>query len=118
MEFSCAHDRAMTWIEAWNSHDVEAVLALHAEDAAMASPYFAQQGIAPCGVVRGKPALRACWSDALKRKPNLYLRRQGVFAGSDSLTVTYFNEADRIVAEFLRYGEDGLIVQGAAHHGR
>lgn len=118
MEFSCAQNRAMTWIEAWNAHDLDVVLALYAEDAEMASPHITALNIDPSGVLRGKSALRAYWSDALRRKPNLYFRRQGIFAGADSLVVTYFNEADRIVAEFLRYDTDGLIVQGAAHHGR
>ncbi|MDF1719960.1 MAG: nuclear transport factor 2 family protein [Minwuia sp.] len=118
MEFSCAQDRAMTWIEAWNSHDLEVILALYHDDAVMASPYIADLGIAATGALRGKSALRSYWSGALQRKPNLHFRRQGIFAGADSLVVTCFNEADRIVAQFLRYGADGLIVQGAAQHGR
>lgn len=118
MEFSCAQDRAMTWIEAWNSHDLEAILALYAEDASMASPHIQDLGIDPTGVLTGKTALRTYWARALQRKPNLHFRRQGTFAGADSLVVTYFNEADRLVAEFLRYGTDGLIVQGAAQHSR
>jgi hypothetical protein len=118
MEFSCAQDRAMDWIDAWNSHDLETILALYAEDATMASPYIAELGINAAGVLHGKPALRDYWRGALQRKPNLRFRRQGTFAGADSLVVTYFNEADRLVAEFLRYGTDGRIVQGAAQHGR
>ena len=118
MEFSCAQNRAMDWIDAWNSRDLEAILALYAEDATMASPHITDLGINPEGVLRGKAALRDYWRDALRRKPNLHFRRQGTFAGADSLVVTYFNEADRLVAEFLRYGSDGLIVQGAAQHGR
>ena len=42
------------WIDAWNSHDLERILALYAEDAEMTSDKIPALGFDPSGTVRGK----------------------------------------------------------------
>ena len=53
------------WIAAWNSHDLERVLALYAEDSEMTSDKIPALGFDPSGTLRGKPKLRAYWGKAL-----------------------------------------------------
>ena len=43
------------WIAAWNSHDLERVLALYAEDSEMTSDKIPALGFDPSGTLRGKP---------------------------------------------------------------
>ncbi len=47
------------WIEAWNSHDLERVLTLYAEDAEMTSDRIPVFGFGESGTLRGKANLRA-----------------------------------------------------------
>src|SRR3954453_4541104 len=62
-----AHD----WYAAWNTHDLDAVLAHYADDVGFVSPFAAALNASPDGVVTGKPALRAYWQWALVLFPVL-----------------------------------------------
>lgn len=42
------------WISAWNSHDLERILALYAEDAEMTSDRIQALGLSASGTLRGK----------------------------------------------------------------
>ncbi len=56
---------AEQWVQAWNAHDVEAVLAHFADDVVFTSPVAARVLPETGGVVRGKDALRDYWTTAL-----------------------------------------------------
>ena len=56
---------AQTWIAAWNSHDLEGILAHYAEDIIFASPIAAR--LVGTGVIQGKAALRRYWAQALRK---------------------------------------------------
>ena len=58
MDYAKARDFARRWLEAWNAHDVEAVLAHFAEDVTFTSPVAARILERSDGIVRGKVALR------------------------------------------------------------
>ena len=108
--------RAQQWCDAWNSRNIVRIMSLYAEGCVMASPKIAAAGIDPAGRVTGKPALRAYWQGALARQPDLHFTVLAVYGAPDSLVIRYRNQAGLEVCEYLRYGDDGLIVQGAAHH--
>lgn len=108
------------WITAWNSHDLERVLALYAEDAEMTSDGIVRLGFTVQGSVRGKQNLRAYWSKALALLPNLHFFPSSYFTSPDSLVVDYVNERGQRICEYLRIGQfgpnRGLIVPGSANH--
>ena len=60
------------WIAAWNSHDLERVLALYAEDSEMTSDKIPALGFDAGGTLRGKASIRAYWGKALALLPNLH----------------------------------------------
>jgi ketosteroid isomerase-like protein len=60
------------WIDAWNSHDLERVLALYSDDSEMTSDKIPLLGFDPTGTVRGKERLRQYWSKGLELLPNLH----------------------------------------------
>ncbi len=80
------------WIAAWNSHDLERVLALYAEDSEMTSDKIPALGFDASGTVRGKERLRAYWGTALQRLPNLHFELIDVYVSPDSIVVFYQNE--------------------------
>jgi len=73
-----------TWVDAWNSHDLERVLSLYAEDTEMTSDRIPALGFAACGTLRGKESLRAYWSKALTLIPNLHFTLIDTYVSPDS----------------------------------
>ena len=57
------------WIAAWNSHDLERVLTLYAEDSEMTSDRIQALGLDGSGTLRGKASLRMYWSKAFQLLP-------------------------------------------------
>ncbi|ROS31341.1 nuclear transport factor 2 family protein [Cellulomonas sp. PhB150] len=102
---------AAAWVHAWNSHDVEAVLAHFADDVVFTSPVAARVLPETGGVLRGKDALREYWTLGLTLIPDLHFTVEQVFAGIDVLVIAYRNQRGNAVDEVLRFA-DGLVVEG------
>ncbi|MBR0813392.1 nuclear transport factor 2 family protein [Bradyrhizobium diazoefficiens] len=105
-----------TWIEAWNSRDLERVLTLYDEAAVMTSDRIPALGFDASGTLRGKDALRAYWGKALGLVPELHFSLIELFASPDSVVVFYANERGKKICEYLRVDAAGKIVQGSANH--
>jgi ketosteroid isomerase-like protein len=105
-----------TWVEAWNTGDLERVLTLYDDEAVMTSDRIPAMGFEPDGTVRGKDALRAYWGKALGLLPNLHFSLIELFVSPDSVVVFYENERGKRISEYLRVNAAGLIVQGSANH--
>jgi len=104
------------WIAAWNSHDLERVLALYDDDIEMTSDRIPALGFGASGTVRGKDKLRAYWGTALAKRPNLNFELIDTYVSPDSLAVFYQNELGGKVCEYLRVNDAGKIRQGSANH--
>jgi ketosteroid isomerase-like protein len=105
-----------TWIAAWNSRDLERVLALYAGDSEMTSDRIPALGFDASGTLRGKQSLRAYWSKALELLPNLHFTLIDTFVSPDSVVVLYKNERGKKICEYLRLDAGGKIRQGSANH--
>lgn len=108
-------DIGRRWIEAWNSRDLERVLALYDDEAEMSSPAIIKLGLNPTGQLKGKDRLRAYWSRALASLPNLHFELLDLSVSPDSVIVRYVNERGNTVCEYLRFNGEGRIVQGSAN---
>jgi ketosteroid isomerase-like protein len=104
------------WIAAWNSRDLERVLALYAEDSEMTSDRIPALGFDASGTLRGKDGLRAYWGAALQRLPNLHFDLIDTYVSPDSIVVLYRNERGARICEYLRLDAEGKIRQGSANH--
>jgi ketosteroid isomerase-like protein len=104
------------WIAAWNSHDLERVLALYAEDSEMTSDKIPALGFDPGDTLRGKAYIRIYWSKALKLLPDLHFTLIDTYVSPDSLVVFYQNERGARICEYLRLNAEGKIRQGSANH--
>jgi ketosteroid isomerase-like protein len=106
------NDFARAWADAWNAHDLEAVLAHFSDDVVFSSPVAARIIPNGDGILRGKAALRDYWETGLRLIPDLRFEVLGVYAGIDVLVINYRNQAGRLVNEVLVIGADGLVTQG------
>ena len=104
------------WIAAWNSHDLERVLALYAEDSVMTSDKIQLLGFDSTGTLHGKANLRMYWGKALQLLPNLQFELIDIFVSPDSVVVFYQNERGAKICEYLRLDAEGKIRQGSANH--
>jgi ketosteroid isomerase-like protein len=104
------------WIDTWNSHDLERILALYSDDSEMTSDKIPLLGLDPTGTLRGKDRLRQYWSKGLQLIPNLHFTLIDVYVSPDSLVVFYSNERGAKICEYLRLNADGKIRQGSANH--
>lgn len=111
---------ARTWLDAFNSRDLEGLLALYAEDAIHTSPKLRAQKPETAGEIRGKAALRAWWADAMERLPGLHYAGNHLSAGEGRVVMEYERqnpgEASYLVAETLVVSE-GRIVSSHVYHG-
>ena len=99
------------WLTAWNSHDVEAVLAHFRDDVVFSSPVAARLLPATGGVVLGKAALRDYWTTALAKLPDLHFELVAVYQGESLLVINYRNERGQLVNEVLAFDGD-LVREG------
>lgn len=100
------------WVDAWNAHDIEAVLEHFGDDAVFTSPVAARILPETGGVVAGKDALRHYWTTALKSSPDLHFEIVGVYRGESTLVINYRNHLGGLVNEVLTFDGDGLVREG------
>jgi uncharacterized protein (TIGR02246 family) len=104
------------WISAWNARDLARVLKLYAEDCEMTSDRSPAFGFGATGTLRGKERLRAYWSAALAKLPELHFELIDLYVSPDSVVVFYANERGSKICEYLRLDAEGKIRQGSANH--
>lgn len=107
---------AKEWLDAWNAHDLERVLAHYADDVELVSPRAAQVVPQSGGVIRGKPALRAYWTAALGRAPTLSFELIDVFTTVSGATILYRNHRGQRVTETFLWNADGKVVRTVVAH--
>ncbi|MBK6754162.1 MAG: nuclear transport factor 2 family protein [Flavobacteriales bacterium] len=111
---------ARRWFAAFNAHDLEALLALYADDAQHFSPKLKVRQPETNGLILGKAALRAWWRDAFDRLPSLRYDVVKLTADEEQVFMEYTRHVQG--EEDLRVGEvleirDGRIVASRVYHG-
>jgi ketosteroid isomerase-like protein len=112
---------AEQWIDEWNRHDVDAVLAHFADDVEFSSPLVVQVMGHADGIVRGKDELRTYWTTALAARPDLRFELVDVQLGAGCLAVRYRNQAGQLATEIEVFDADGpdgeIVTHGWALYG-
>lgn len=93
-------------VDAWNSNDLEAVLEHFHDEVVFTAPMAAQLQPEAAGVVRGKPALRRYWTQALQQIPDLRFVINSIYHGIDTIVIAYRNKDNKLVSEVLRFSGD------------
>lgn len=101
------------WIDAWNAHDLDAVLAHYSDDFEFSSPLVIQVAGEPTGTLKGKAAVQAYWRAALACVPTLRFDLVDVLAGVDCLTILYRGHRG-LAAELFDLDANGRAVRGRA----
>ena len=115
-----ARTRGVEWARAWNTRDIEAVLAHFTDDVTFLSPVAADVVGTP--ELRGKPALREYWERALARIRHLHFTVERVLWDADvgELVVLYVAELDERrmrACERMKLDAEGRVTFAEALYG-
>jgi hypothetical protein len=116
IEKKFAEHFATAWVDAWNNHDLEQILAHYADDFEMSSPVIIQIAGEPSGTLKGKEAVGAYWARALDLIPDLHFELITTLVGVNSITLYYKGARGRLAAEVFHFGPDGKVATAFAHY--
>ena len=108
---------AKEWVAAWNSHELEGILAHYAPDVVLTSPVAAQLLNDASGTVKGKDALRAYFKRGLETYPNLTFELRDVLWGLSSVVLYYVNQKGTMTGEFMELDTNMKVVRVVANYG-
>lgn len=112
-----ADAEARDWIDAWNRHDLDSVMAHYAEELEFVSPLVVHRLGRPDGTIRDKGQLRAYFAASLGPGSALRFDLRAVLVGVGSYTILYRNHRGQDVAETVFPDAAGRIARAYVHHG-
>lgn len=115
MDEAFARHFAQAWVDAWNAHDLDQVLAHYEDDFVFQSPMVTVITGEPSGCLQGKTAVRAYWAAALARLPDLHFELQDVLLGAGCLTLCYLGHRGLVAETFFFEGSTKVIRATAAY---
>lgn len=111
---------AKLWLNAFNEHNLEALLDLYADDSQHFSPKLKIRQPETNGLIIGKDAMRTWWQDAFERLPDLVYREEQLTANNNRVFMEYTRivggEPNMSVAELLEI-KNGKIIFSRVYHG-
>lgn len=105
---------AREWAQAWNDHDLEAILDHYADGIEFHSPRIRVVTARDIDSIVGKGDLGAYWAKALEMARDLFFEVETVLTGSDALTIIYTNHRSQTVAETFVFNADGKVRSSVA----
>jgi hypothetical protein len=116
LEAEWAQRVAAAWLDAWNRHDLEAVLAHYAPGIEFTSPFVVELTGRPDGTLRGLEELRSYFARALDAFPDLRFTDLRIAVGIASVTLCYRSVRDLQAAETMFFDGDGKVARVLAHY--
>ncbi len=107
---------AKEWTEAWNSHDLDAIMGHYAAGVKLISPVAARLLDDPAGEVVGSSALRKYFQKGLEVYPELSFELLDVMWGISSVVLYYRNHVGTKSGEFMEIDSDGKVVRVVANY--
>ena len=109
-----AHRLAQEWVEAWNAHDLDQIMAHYEEDVELISPVAAQLLGRSDGKVTGKANLRAYFEKGLAAYPSLRFDLKDVLWGVNSVVLYYRNQKGTQTGEYMEISPHGKVARVVA----
>ena len=108
---------AHEWLDAWNSHNLDEIMAHYADDIEFYSPLISKLNNNPEGKISSKDELRAYFARGLAAYPDLHFKLHKILTGVGSIVLYYESVNNTMSAEFMEINSDGKIVAVRAHYG-
>lgn len=107
---------ARQWVEAWNAHDLDAIMSHYDPKVVLISPVAAKIVNDSTGIVEGAVALRSYFKLGLELYPQLHFELLDVMWGLCSIVLYYVNQKGTKTAEFMELGANGRVVRVVANY--
>jgi hypothetical protein len=107
---------ANDWIEAWNAHDVDAIMDHYAASVTLTSPVAAKLLSDPCGTIAGTEGLRRYFKKGLEIYPELSFELLDVMWGISTVVLYYRNQVGTRSGEFMELDSDGKVIRVVANY--
>ena len=107
---------AQEWVEAWNAHDLDQIMAHYEEDVELISPVAAQLLGKSDGKVTGKANLRAYFEKGLAAYPSLHFELKDVLWGLNSVVLYYANHRGTHTGEYMEISPQGKVSRVVANY--
>ncbi|HEY6375552.1 MAG TPA: nuclear transport factor 2 family protein [Edaphobacter sp.] len=111
-----ARQFAHSWIQAWNSHDLDAVMSHYAPEVVLTSPTAAKLLSDPSGTVTGKEGVRSYFERGLEAYPNLAFELLDVMWGISSVVLYYRNQKGTKTGEFMEFDAQQKVIRVVANY--
>ena len=111
-----ARSLAEAWVDAWNRHDLEAILHHYASDVEFTSPFVPALSGDPSGTLHGRDRLSAYFRKGLHTYPDLHFELLQVLTGIDSLLLYYRSVKGLLAGEMMTVNAEGLIQIVRVHY--
>jgi hypothetical protein len=96
---------AQAWVDAWNAHDLEAIMEHYVDTIEFWSPLIIRRFGISSGKIEGKVRLREYFAGGLTASSNLHFTLLKVFVGVDSITISYSRHDGSEAAEMMVLNE-------------
>jgi len=113
-----AQSLAEAWIDAWNRHDLDAILQHYATDVEFTSPFVPALSGDQSGTLRGRGQLAAYFQKGLQAYPDLHFDLMQVLTGIDSLLLYYRSVNGMLAGEMMMVNDQGLIQRVRVHYAK
>ncbi|MAS32978.1 MAG: DUF4440 domain-containing protein [Anaerolineaceae bacterium] len=112
-----AHEIAQAWINAWNTRDLDAIMAHYAEDIVFWSPLIVKRLGLESGTIQDKAQLRRYFAQGLETAPDLHFTLLKVFHGIDSIVIHYRRQNGTEAAELMVLDTAShLVIMARVHY--
>ena len=111
-----ARQFAQAWLQAWNSHDLDAIMSHYSPEVILTSPTAAKLLRDPSGTVAGKQALRSYFERGLEAYPNLTFELLDVLWGVSSVVLYYVNQKGTKTGELMEFDSNQKVVRVVANY--
>jgi len=108
---------AERWIAAWNSGDIERIMAFYRQDIVFYSPFAVAYPDRPTGEVQGMEALKAYWAWCLRANPDTEFSMPKHIITTDNSICLIYRGAHRLTAiETMIFDVEGMIVRARCEY--
>lgn len=107
---------AEEWIQVWNSHDLDQILAHYSDDFEITTPMIKTVMGIESGTLKGKAAIREYWQTALNKIPDLRFELKEVTESVGSIALYYQSVFGKMAIEVMFFDEHGKINKVIAHY--
>lgn len=116
MDQQTAEDYGRSWIEAWNSHDLDRLMEHYADEIVFRSPFAVKlTGDESC-YLQGKAALRYYYAKGLELYPHFRFQLHRVGVGVDSIALNYIGVDGALANEVHVLNAAGKAVDVRIHY--